>query len=61
MKKIITLCVWCMLLLGMSSCTKDFEEINTNPNSVDVPTPDFVFSKSQLDGLNNNYFFTSIL
>ncbi|MHA7609870.1 SusD/RagB family nutrient-binding outer membrane lipoprotein [Elizabethkingia meningoseptica] len=61
MKKIITLCVWCMVLLGMSSCTKDFEEINTNPNSVDVPTPDFVFSKSQLDGLNNNYFFTSIL
>ena len=40
---------------------KGFEDINTNPNSVDTPNPDFVFSKSQLDGLNNNYFYTSIL
>ncbi|KAF5269761.1 hypothetical protein FQR65_LT17928 [Abscondita terminalis] len=49
------------VLLFVSSCTRGFEDINTNPNSVDNPNPDFVFSKSQLDGLNNNYFYTSIL
>lgn len=50
-----------VLMLGMVSCTKDFEEINTNPNTVQDANPNFVFSASQLNGLNNNYFFTSIL
>lgn len=45
----------------MTACTKDFEEINTNPNVVEKPNPNFLFSRAQLDGLNNNYFFTNIL
>jgi hypothetical protein len=49
------------LLLSLSACTKDFEEINTNPNSVEKANTSYLFSQSQLDGLNNNYFFTSIL
>lgn len=61
MKKITLLYIAGILLGSMSSCTKDFEEINTNPNAVEKPNPNFVFSKSQLDGLNNNYFFTNIL
>jgi hypothetical protein len=50
-----------VLLLSMSACTKDFEEINTNPNAVEKGNVNYIFSKSQLDGLNNNYFFTNIL
>ncbi|MEA9415115.1 SusD/RagB family nutrient-binding outer membrane lipoprotein [Flavobacterium sp. PL02] len=61
MKKITTLYIAGILLLSISACTKDFEETNTNPNAVDKPTPNFIFSRSQLDGLNNNYFFTSII
>lgn len=61
MKKLTILYITGILLGSMTSCTKDFEEINKNPNSVDKPNPNFVFSKAQLDGLNNNYFFTNIL
>ena len=61
MKKFTILYIAGILLGSMASCTDDFEEINTNPNSVDKPNPNFVFSKAQLDGLNNNYFFTNIL
>ena len=51
----------CALTIYVASCTKGFEEINTNPNSVETANPDFVFSKSQLEGLSNSYFFTSVL
>lgn len=61
MKKTIILYMTAILLVVNTSCTKDFEEINTNPNVVEKPNPNYVFSKSQLDGLNNNYFFTNIL
>ena len=61
MKKITILYITALLLGSMSSCTKDFEEINTNPNVVEKPNPNYIFSKAQLDGLNNNYFFTNIL
>ncbi len=50
-----------VLLLSMSACTKDFEEINTNPNAVQTGNANYLFSQSQLDGINNNYFLTSIL
>ncbi|MCT4139845.1 SusD/RagB family nutrient-binding outer membrane lipoprotein [Elizabethkingia anophelis] len=60
MNKIILYTLF-VLLFCVASCTRGFEDINTNPNSVGTPNPDFVFSKSQLDGLNNNYFYTSIL
>jgi hypothetical protein len=61
MKKITILYITGLLLGSMSSCTQDFEEINTNPNVVEKPNPNYIFSKAQLDGLNNNYFFTNIL
>lgn len=61
MKKITLLYIAGLLLGSMTACTDDFEEINTNPNSVEKPNPNFVFSKAQLDGLNNNYFATNIL
>ena len=61
MKKITILYIAGILLGSMTACTKDFEEINTNPNVVETPNPNFIFSKSQLDGLNNNYFATNIL
>jgi hypothetical protein len=61
MKKITILYITSVLLASMTSCTKDFEEINTNPNVVEKPNPNYIFSKSILDGLNNNYFFTNIL
>ena len=61
MKKITILYITGVLLASMTSCTKDFEEINTNPNVVEKPNPNFIFSKSILDGLNNNYFATNIL
>jgi hypothetical protein len=61
MKKITILYITGILLGSMTSCTQNFEEINTNPNVVEKPNPNYIFSKAQLDGLNNNYFFTNIL
>ena len=40
-------------LLALTACTKDFEEINTNPNAVATVTPEFVFTKAQYDGVAN--------
>jgi hypothetical protein len=39
---------FCMVLL--SSCDKDFEEINKNPNAVSVPNAAYIFSKALYDG-----------
>lgn len=44
--------VLCAALL--QSCDKDFEEINTNPNAVSVPTPAYIFSKALYDGALNS-------
>jgi hypothetical protein len=38
----------------MQSCDKDFAEINTNPNAVSVPTPQYIFSKALYDGAANS-------
>ncbi|WP_315815312.1 hypothetical protein [Paraflavitalea speifideaquila] len=38
---------------ALQSCDKDFEEINTNPNAVSTPTPQFIFSKALYDGALN--------
>lgn len=38
----------CLALLP--ACDKGFEEINTNPNAVSVPTPQYIFSKALYDG-----------
>ncbi len=52
------------LLGGLSSCDKDFEEINTNPNASTVANPDLLFSQAILKGnyvLDRTYFYTSYL
>ncbi|MDN5284884.1 MAG: SusD/RagB family nutrient-binding outer rane lipoprotein [Mucilaginibacter sp.] len=36
--------------ISLQGCDKNFEAINTNPNSSANPTPAFVFTKAQLDG-----------
>jgi len=41
-------------LCMLSSCDKDFGEINTNPDAVSTPTPAFVFSKALYDGAANS-------
>ncbi|CAA9198784.1 hypothetical protein FLACOL7796_02348 [Flavobacterium collinsii] len=61
MKKITLLYISGILLGSLTACTKDFEEINSNPNAVEKPNTNFIFSRAQLDGLANNYFFTNIL
>ncbi len=44
-----------VLCIGLlQSCDKDFEEINTNPNAVSVPTPQYIFSKAVYDGALNS-------
>lgn len=46
----------CALVLSttLASCTKDFQEINTDPESSATIQPAFVFTKAQYDGAKNN-------
>lgn len=50
-----------VLILSVLGCTKDFGDLNKNPNSLEKPTPAFLFSKSQLSAMSNNYYLTGIL
>ncbi|MFD1873176.1 SusD/RagB family nutrient-binding outer membrane lipoprotein [Hymenobacter bucti] len=43
-------------LTAASGCTKDFAEINTNPNAVSTLTPEFLFTKAEYDGVSNTLF-----
>jgi hypothetical protein len=54
MKRLLSKCllVATSLLLG-TACTKNFEEINTNPNAVGTLTPEYLFTKAQYDGVAN--------
>jgi hypothetical protein len=36
--------------MALQACDKNFEQMNTNPNTSPTPTPAFVFTKAQLDG-----------
>ena len=38
----------------LSSCDKDFKDVNTNPDAVSTPTAAFIFSKALYDGAANN-------
>ncbi len=43
-------------LLGLAtvvSCKKNFTELNTNPNAVSSPTPQYIFTKAEYDGTAN--------
>jgi len=39
--------------LALQSCTKGFQELNTNPNASPVVNAPFTFTKAQLDGAGN--------
>ncbi len=39
-----------MIIISLSACDKNFEEINTNPEAVSTPTAAFIFSKALYDG-----------
>ena len=39
-------------LVAMQSCSKNFQEVNTNPDAVSKPTPQYIFSKALYDGVN---------
>lgn len=44
--------IYFLLLFGVFSCTKDFEEINLNPNNPVVVEPGFLLTNSQFETLN---------
>ncbi len=41
-------------MVALPSCDKGFEDVNTNPNAVSVPTAKFIFSKALYDGALNS-------
>ncbi|RYY27457.1 MAG: SusD/RagB family nutrient-binding outer membrane lipoprotein [Sphingobacteriaceae bacterium] len=40
-------------IITIQSCTKNFVELNTNPDAVATSTPQFIFTKAQYDGTAN--------
>jgi hypothetical protein len=42
-----------LALLGLASCKKNFTELNTNPNAIATPTPQYIFTKAEYDGTAN--------
>ncbi|MBA4054226.1 MAG: SusD/RagB family nutrient-binding outer membrane lipoprotein, partial [Marivirga sp.] len=56
----------CMLLLAqsllfMQACDNDFEEINTDPDAVSIPSPQYIFSKAVYDGAQYSGNASSLL
>lgn len=39
-----------LVVLLASSCTKNFEDLNTNPNASSTVTPEYMFTKAEYDG-----------
>ena len=42
--------------LSLQSCDKGLEELNQNPDAYNAIIPEYLFTKAQLDAVNNNYF-----
>ncbi|MFT4204788.1 MAG: SusD/RagB family nutrient-binding outer membrane lipoprotein [Chitinophagaceae bacterium] len=42
-----------LLIFGLAACTKNFEELNTNPDATSVLTPAYMFTLSQYNGAGN--------
>ncbi|EHQ24948.1 SusD/RagB family nutrient-binding outer membrane lipoprotein [Mucilaginibacter paludis] len=40
-------------LIALASCTKNFADLNTNPNAVTTATPQYFFTKAEYDGVAN--------
>lgn len=53
-QKYITVLFLSLTVIGLTSCTKDFVEVNTDPEASPVLEPAFVFTKAQYDGAKNN-------
>ncbi|MCW8313401.1 SusD/RagB family nutrient-binding outer membrane lipoprotein [Sphingobacterium sp. InxBP1] len=52
-----------LLAIGLTSCTKDFEEINTDPNNITVITQrelPFMFAKAQSSAAMNRSFYQTV-
>lgn len=54
LKKGLTACMLTLLVGSMSSCTKNFEALNTNPDATSSLTPSYVFSLAQYNGAGDN-------
>jgi hypothetical protein len=50
-----------LAMMGLASCDKGFEDMNTNPDASPQITPAYVFTKAQLDAVGNSYFATNVL
>lgn len=59
MKRIVTIILGGLALLGATSCQKDFEEINTNPNKPEKPLPTALFNGSNKLLLKNTRNYTT--
>ena len=44
--------IYILIIIGLISCTENFEEINSNPNNPTKVEPDFLFTTSQFETLN---------
>ncbi|MCX2486402.1 SusD/RagB family nutrient-binding outer membrane lipoprotein [Pedobacter sp. MR2016-24] len=53
-QKYIAIFFLILTVIGAASCTKDFDQINTNPEASAQIQPSFVFTKAQYDGAKNN-------
>lgn len=42
-------------IASIQSCTKNFDELNTNPDAVSTSTPQYIFSKAEYDGTSNMF------
>lgn len=52
-KKYLVKTVLLSAAISVQSCTKNFVELNTNPDAVAAGTPQFIFTKAQYDGTAN--------
>lgn len=52
LKNIVLIIVLAISSLGISSCTKNFEEINTDPNGPVMIEPEFLFTSSIFNAMN---------
>lgn len=63
MKKYLITIIHSVLLvtITLQSCDDGFEDMNKNPDAVSDPTPEFVFTKAQLDAINCNVYSSHIV
>ncbi|MBT34583.1 MAG: SusD/RagB family nutrient-binding outer membrane lipoprotein [Thalassobius sp.] len=50
-----------VLFIGLQSCDEGFEELNNNPDAVNEPTAEYIFTKAQLDAIDCQYYATNVI